>query len=144
MSAVLGSVLAMAITPSRQRNAVSEGIALGLIMCDRFTLSWDKVAIDLSFEGAWRSWQYRHRFSQVDTDIRHGSDGVWVMTRADERKHTFNFYWDTSGREIVIYPRNVWSDGEVDVNQAAEWIDGDVPAEGWQELATDFLRRFKK
>lgn len=40
----------MAITPSRQRNAVSEGMALGLIMCDRFTLPWDKVAIDLSFE----------------------------------------------------------------------------------------------
>ncbi|GIJ29083.1 hypothetical protein Vqi01_42450 [Micromonospora qiuiae] len=134
----------MAITPSRQRNAVSEGMALGLIMCDRFTLSWDKVAIDLSFEGAWRSWEYRHRFSQVDTDIRHGSDGVRVMTRADEGKHTFNFYWDTSGREIAIYPRNVWSDGKVDVDQAAEWIDGGVPAKGWRELATDFLRRLEK
>ena len=144
LSVSIDSLLTMAITPSRQRNAVSEGMALGLIMCDRITLPWDKVAIDLSFEGAWRSWQYKHRFSQVDTDIRHGSDGIWVMTRADERKHTLNFYWDTGGREIAIYARGVWSDEEVDVDQAAEWIDGEVPAGGWQELATDFLRRFKK
>lgn len=134
----------MAITPSRQRNAVSEGMALGLIMSDRFTLPWDKIGIDLSFGGAWRSWQYKRRFSQVDTDIRHGLDGVWVMTRANERKHTFNFYWDTSGREIAIYPRGVWSDGEVDVDQAARWIDGDVAADGWHELAKGFLERFKK
>ena len=66
------------------------------------------------------------------------------MTRADERKHTFNFYWDTSGSEIAIYARGVWSDEEVDIDQAAQWIDGDVPAAGWQELATEFLRRFKK
>lgn len=33
---------------------------------------------------------------------------------------------------------------EVGFDQAAQWIDGDVPAAGWQELATDFLRRFKK
>ena len=62
----------MAITPSGQRNAVSEGMALGLIICDRFTLPWDKIGIDLSFEGAWRSWQYKSRFSQVNTDIRRG------------------------------------------------------------------------
>jgi hypothetical protein len=134
----------MAITRSRQRNAVSEGMALGLIMCDRYTLAWDKVAIDLSFVGAWRSWQYRHRFSQVDADVRKGSDGVWVMTRADERKNTSNFYWDTSGREIAIYARSVWADEEVDVDQAAEWIDGDVPAKGWQALAIDFLRRYER
>ena len=54
----------------------------------RSTLRWDKVAIDLSFESAWRSWPYRHHFSQVDTDIRRGLDGVWAMTRADERKQT--------------------------------------------------------
>ena len=134
----------MAITSSRQRNAVSEGMALGLIMCGRDTLPWDKIAIDLSFEGAWQSWQYKHGFSQVDTDIRHGSDGVWVMTHADERKQTFNFYWDTSGREIAINARNVWADQEVDVDQAAQWIDGDVPAGDWHELATDFLQRFEK
>lgn len=119
-------------------------MALGLIMCDRLTLPWDKVMIDLSFESAWRSWQYRHRFSQVYTDIRQGLDGVWAMTRADERKHTMNFYWDTDGPEITIYSRGVWSDGEVDVDQAAKWIDGGVPANGWRDLAADFLEHFKK
>lgn len=74
VSVALDSLPTMAITPSRQRNAVSEGMALGLIMCNRFTLPYDKLGIDLSFGGAWRSCQYRHRFSQVDTDIR--QDGM--------------------------------------------------------------------
>jgi hypothetical protein len=82
---------------------------------------------------------YKHRFSQVDTDIRYGSDGVSVMTRVDERKRTFNFYWDTSRREIDVYVRGVWSDEEVDVDQAAEWIDGDVSTADWQELTTKLL-----
>lgn len=72
-----------------------------------------------------------------------GLDGVWAMTRADERKQTFNFYWDTDGPEIAICPRPIWSDGEVNVDQAAQWIDGDVPANGWRELAAGFLKRFK-
>lgn len=66
------------------------------------------------------------------------------MTRADERKHTVSLYWDTDGPEITICPRPVWFDGEVDVDQAVKWIDGDVLADGWRELAEDFLKRFKK
>ncbi|GLW94040.1 hypothetical protein Aglo03_48560 [Actinokineospora globicatena] len=54
------------------------------------------------------------------------------MTRVDERRQTFNFYWDTSGREIAICPRGIWSDGNVDVDQAATWID--VTADGSREL----------
>jgi hypothetical protein len=119
-------------------------MALGLIMCDRSTLPHDKVAIDLSFEGSWRLWRYRDHFPQVDTDIRKGLDGVWAMTRADDRKHTHNFYWDADGPEIVIYPRPIWSDGQIDVDEAAKWIDGDVPADGWRDLAAEFLNRLKK
>jgi hypothetical protein len=52
VSVGLDSLPTMAITPSRQRNAVSEGMALGLIMCNRFTLPYDKLGIDLSFGGA--------------------------------------------------------------------------------------------
>lgn len=52
----------MTISPARQRNAVSKGVALGLLMCDRSKLAFDKVLVDLSFEGAWRNWQYRDRF----------------------------------------------------------------------------------
>lgn len=134
----------MAITPSRQRNAVSEGIALGFLMCGRDTIPWDKVAMDLAFQGGWRSWKHKRSFSQVDTAIRNGLDGVWVMTHADERKHTFNFYWQTDGAEIAIYARNVWANEDVDAEQAARWIDGDISTQEWQQLAADFLQRFEK
>jgi hypothetical protein len=127
----------------QQRNAVSEGMALGLVMCGRFALSWDKIGIDLSFEGAWRSWSYRDRFSQVSTDLRNGLDAVWAMTEVGVRKHTLNFYWDTGGPEVSIYPRPIWSDGDVDVDEAARLIAGGVPADGWEDLATDFLKRFE-
>lgn len=129
----------MTLSPSRQRNAVSEGTALGLFMCGRVTLPFDKVMIDLAFEGAWRSWAYRTLFSQVGTDIRNGSDGVWVMTHATESKRTSNFYWDTTGREIAIYARPQWAGEEVDEEAVAASLDGDVPADGWRALAEDFL-----
>jgi len=44
----------MAITPARQRNAVSEGIALGLLMLDRNEIPFDKFRVDLAFEHAWK------------------------------------------------------------------------------------------
>ena len=46
--------------------------------------------------------------------------------------------------EIAIYPRTIWSSGDVVVDQVATWIDGDAPADGWRELAADFLERLKK
>jgi hypothetical protein len=134
----------MAITAARQRNAVSEGMTLGLPMCGRNSLPFDKVSIELSFEGAWRFWQYRRTFPQVDTDVRQGLDGVWAMTRADERKQPFNLFWHTDAPEVTICGRGVWSDEDVDADQASAWIDGGVPAEGWRDLATDFLGRFDR
>lgn len=125
---VPGSLQVMAITPSRQRNAVSEG-GTSRVMCGQSSLAWDKLGLDLAFEATWRVWRYRWQFPQVDTDVRHGSDGLWVMTRADVRKRTRNLYWDTSGPDVVIHPRSVWSDGEIDAVEAARLIDGDVPAE---------------
>lgn len=77
----------MAITPQLgNRNAVSEGVALGLIMCGRSSLPFDKVRVDLALEGAWRSWRYSQRFPQVDTDLGKGLDGVRAMTRATRNK----------------------------------------------------------
>lgn len=134
----------MAITPARQRNAASEGMALGLVMCDRNALQWDKLGVDLSFAGAWRAWSYRQRFPQVDTDLCRGRDGIWVMTHADERKHTMNFFWDAGDSELVIFPRPIWADGEVHAEEAASLIDGDVSATGWRELAADFLARLTR
>jgi len=42
-----------AITSAKQRNAVSEGIALGLVLLSRPSLPFDKMGIDLAFGGAW-------------------------------------------------------------------------------------------
>lgn len=134
----------MTITPSRQRNAVSEGMALGLIMCGRNTIRLDKVMVDLAFEGAWRSWPYADRFSQVHTDLRNGSGGARVMSRADERKQVWNLFWDTSGGELAIYSRPQWDDEDIDAEFVAGMIDGGVPAEGWRALAQGFLDRFER
>ncbi|TFV79401.1 hypothetical protein E4P39_01820 [Blastococcus sp. CT_GayMR19] len=134
----------MKISPSRQRNAVSEGMALGLLLCDRSMLPFEKWRVDLAFEGAWRGWAYRERFSQVNTDIRNGLDGVWAMTRATQNKQTFNLYWDTSGAEVAVYARPQWAGEEIDEDVIAESIDGGVPASGWQALAEDFLVRFTR
>ena len=131
----------MKITPARQRNAVSEGIALGLVMCGRTELPFDKLRIDLSFEGAWRNWPYQDRFSQVGADLRNGSDGVWVMTHAERQRQVWNLYWEHSGAVFTIYARSQWSE-QLDPVAIAESIDGDVPADGWHVLAQDFLIRF--
>ena len=65
----------MTLTPTRQRNSVSEGIALGLVLLGHFDLPFDKVTADLAFTGAWRSWTYTSRFPQIQTDLAHGARG---------------------------------------------------------------------
>lgn len=133
----------MAIRTARQRNAVSEGIALGLCMLERYEFPFNKLRIDLAFESAWRDWpdRYKAQFSQVATDLKNGTDAVWVMTHADEAKHTWTFFWDVSGPKINIYSRSGdWdSDNPEDVARAVSVIDGDVPLEGWISLAQDFV-----
>ncbi|MCW2540968.1 MAG: hypothetical protein JWN95_2693 [Frankiales bacterium] len=138
------TVRSVTISPARQRNAVSEGMALGLLMCDRSELPFDKVLVDLSFEGAWRNWPYRDRFSQVSTDLRNGSDGVWVMTHADKQKQVWNLYWENTGAAINVYARAQWADQDIDPDAIAESVDGNVPAAGWRALAEDFLARFDR
>lgn len=134
----------MTLTPARQRNAVSEGMALGLLMCGRDELPFDKMSVDLSFEGAWRDWSYGRTFRQVGTDLRNGSDGVWVMIHADKDKRVFNLYWDTDGRSLTIHRRASWADADIDADVVAESIDGDVPAHGWKALEGGFLARLER
>lgn len=138
------SVVGMALSVTRQRNAVSEGMAFGLVMCGRYTLPFNKLAVDLSFESAFRRWSYASRFRQVGTDMRHGLDGYLAMTRADERKQVHNFFWGREDGKLCIFARSQWADGEIDPREVAESIDGDVPASGWKELAEAFLVRFER
>jgi hypothetical protein len=133
----------MSITPARQRNAVSEGLALGLLMCGVNHLDRrDKVAIDIRMECAWSNWPYRHRFPQVDTDLGNGLDGVHVATRADARKHVFNLYWEAGRAAWFVCARGNWDDEVIDPQRVASSIDGKVPATGWKALAEEFLRDF--
>ncbi|MCD0446390.1 hypothetical protein LO763_22500 [Glycomyces sp. A-F 0318] len=134
----------MTISSARQRNAVSEGMALGLVMHGRWSLPFDKLAVDLAFESAWRRWLFTGQFPQVDTDLRKGTDPVWVITHTDEQKHVLRLYWGEPGRELAIHARPIVATSDVDADEIAELIDGDVPASGWHELATAFLERFER
>jgi hypothetical protein len=121
-------------------------MALGLLLCGRDTLPYEKTKLDLSFEGAWRGWPDRHLFSQITTDLAKGLDGVRVFTRADEAKKTFALYWDQRGRELRIRARQSdWNvhDAE-DLDFAVTVIHDAVTAEGWTRLAEDFLKRFER
>lgn len=125
------------ITPSRQRNAVSEGLALGLLMNDCNTIDFPDVhitTVELSFAGAWREWRYRDRFPRVSSDLRNGSNEWIVMTHADEAKRTYLYYWD----DLTIYARNDWA-LEDPPETLAPRIGGEVPAEGWSDLAKALL-----
>lgn len=136
----------MAPTPARQRNAVSQGAALGLLVNGCNELPTDKVAVDLSFAGAWRDWQYRHLFPQVNTDLGKGSDGWNVITRADEGKRVFGPHWTRDGYRWTITTRDHgWSvEDPDDLTHALSMIDGEVPLDGWVELARDFLARLRR
>lgn len=133
----------MAITAARQRNAVSEGAALGLIMCSQFEIPSETWRVSMAFEGAWRAWddRYKRPFEQVSTDLRHGLNGYIALTRADERKHVLSLFWDRSGHTFKIYAREWCSGDDFNADEVAASIDGGVPAAAWQELAQEFLDR---
>lgn len=136
----------MTMTATQQRNAVSEGAALGFVALGYNRIPFDKVRVDMAFRLAWRDWTYGSRFSQVNTDLRQGLDEYLALTRATERKHTFAFYWDREGRELTIYWRQSYFDPDSveDLAWAAEMIEGDVPLEGWKALAQSFLDRYER
>lgn len=134
-------VLGMRLSASRQRNAVSEGAALGLVMCDTFEVPAETWRVSLAFEGAWRAWDitFKESFSQVSTDLRQGLNGYIAMTHAGEQKHVMNLFWAREGGQLRVYARE-WCSGEAfDADEVAASVDGDVPAAGWEALARDFL-----
>lgn len=125
-----------------QRNSVSEGIAFGLCIIERYELPFPKLSIDFAFEHAWRNWpdQYRDQFPQVSTDLRNGLGGSLVMTRATEKKRTFAFFWDRNQPPTIYARQNDWDSGNSnDLDFALKVIGGDVPHAGWLSLAHDFV-----
>ena len=97
-------------------------MALGLLMAGRDVLPYDKVRVDLAFEGAWRGWAFRSRFPQVSTDLRNGSDGVHVMTPADEHKHVWHLFWERAGRDLRIVPRSQWEGEAIEPDVVARFV----------------------
>jgi hypothetical protein len=114
---------------------VSQGIAIGLCVLERYEFKFDKFRVDMAFEHAWRDWpdRYKSQFPQVTTDLSKGTDAVWVMTHADERKQVTPLFWDSSDGKLTIYQRgDDWdSDDSGDVDYALKMVDGDVPLDAW-------------
>lgn len=136
----------MAITPARQRNSVSEGMALGLVMEGVVTLPEHKVKLDLAFEGAWRSWERRTTFPSVNSKVERFDSGCRVMTYAGERRHTATLFWSegTEGWEIWCRRENWDPTDPDDLEHAVRMLDGDVPLSAWRSLAQDFLARLRR
>ncbi|MGV0772047.1 hypothetical protein [Mycobacterium syngnathidarum] len=136
------------LTGPQQRIAVSQGVALGLSVLDRYEFAFDKFRIDLAFERAWRDWpsEYRDQFPQVSTDLRNGTDAVWVMTRASEKKRVTPLFWDWSGPQITIYQRgDDWDSTDPDkVEYALNMVGSAVPLDGWLSIATSFLTAYDR
>lgn len=120
---------------------MSEGTALGLLLCGRDSVPSNKVMLDLAFGGAWRSWDYASRFPQVNTDLRQGFDASRVMTRATVTKHTWALYWEQVRASWVIRSRTEdWDPAdEDDVTYAVEVIDSSIPGTAWRDLAAGLL-----
>jgi hypothetical protein len=143
---VLEGTVAMALTPTVQRNAVSEGMALGLLACGRDALPADKDRLGPAFERAWRSWAHRVVFPQIEGDLSNGEDGMSVMTNANAPKEAWALFWEQDGGAFLIRARQPdWSPEDADdLNYAAVVIDGDVPLVGWEALAREFLRQVRE
>jgi hypothetical protein len=136
----------MALTPTVQRNAVSEGMALGLVACGRDTLPLDTGRLGHAFESAWRTWVHRVRFPQIETDLSNGEDGASAMTKADTAKQAWALYWEQVDGEFLIQSRQPdWSpEDPEDLSYAAVVIDGGVQLADWEALAREFLRHFEQ
>lgn len=132
----------MKLSPARQKNAVSEGIAFGLALCDRNAITAHKTSIDLAFTGAWRSWAQKNHFPYVTSQLEQSAEGMHVITHAGERKHTFVFFWEMEQGCQQIYARSEWDAGKPeDVEFAESVIGGGVSASQWKTLAEDLISR---
>lgn len=132
------------LTSTQQRNAVSEGAALGLLLHGRDRLPHDKIAIDLAIAHAWRRWPRADQYPALARTFEQ-YNGTYALLRADERKHTWALYWDTSGSEAVIRRRaSFLGDDPLPFEEMADVIDDRISADDWATLAGDFLGRFNR
>lgn len=91
----------MGFSRGRQRQAVSEGVALGLVVCGTYAIPSASWGLSRSFEAAWRGWdrRWRTRFLQVDAELRNGLDGYVALTHADDATWATCLYWEWTGKQ---------------------------------------------
>lgn len=132
--------MAARLTPTAQRGAVSEGMAIALVALGVRTLPYRKTLLGAAFTGAWRGWEYRSTFPQVTTDIEKMHAESSLVWSRPGRQTTFQ--WET-GRDLDI--RGPIGDGLYDAAELDDYwgmLAGGVPGAGWLALARDFLDRF--
>lgn len=136
----------MPMSDTRQRNAVSEGFALGLLLNGRRSITFNKLAVDLAARRAFLDWPHRDTFPKVISDLRRNFDGFTVLTRAGETTDTSVFYWDKTGKELTIVNRDsTWAqDAPSDVAVALDVIGGDLTQDAWESLGSAFLLHFTR
>lgn len=135
----------VALTPTRQRNAVSEGLALGLLVLGRESVPNDKVRFDLALTGAWRAWPFAPRFPKALSST--GPDPIYAVSGVGATNATSALYWEKSGSDLLIRRRTAFEDDGASAEDFAymcDLVDGGVPLEGWQELAAAFVERFER
>ncbi len=129
------------LSDTRQRNAVSEGFAIGLLAIGHHELDRRSPAYESAFARAWRGWAYSDRFPRVSLDLKRGLRADLVFTRATERKQTFGLYWKADGHSVLIEVRSDLDRQEPDLDSLAQVVDGDLDVPAWAELATAYIER---
>ena len=142
------------MTKSQQYRRVSAGIALGLIMNDRYTLPHGKPRLEFAFTAAWRKWEFGNAYTwmqRVATMAVKDLDVIHVITEMDKDKRDpfMPFYWDYNAPDgPTIYAR---ANSDFDPNNdddlefyAGLLSDSKIPAEAWEELARMFLENLDR
>ena len=70
------------MTSTADRNGMSLGLALGLVMNDQWALPLaKKMSIEFAFEHAWRAWPHSHKFVTVRLGRKPCVDTILQMTQ---------------------------------------------------------------
>lgn len=123
----------------RSENKFSEGVALGVLMCDRDHVPQDKTVFEAAFSAAWRRWPFASRFPFVGAVTK--ADEIYQMTHAGKNHETTHLYWDGH----YIQARG-GIDEPLHATEIADSIDPDIPASAWRNLmetAFEFYKEFK-
>ncbi|MFC3297886.1 hypothetical protein [Clavibacter michiganensis] len=128
-------------SPTQQRNSFSEGLALGMILNGHREFSYSKTSLDLAVASAYSAWSHASSFPALNAELRRSRDGTRALMRADVRKSTFAFFWETPRAMLRVVDRQPgWSERQYeDVQWAASVIGGGLTSDDWKALAADVL-----